>query len=102
MEAETLVAVELPERQLIAPEAAADAAMDLFIAPTIGFDLLYVLVIIRLERPKTCLDLRDRKRAIHSFNNKCWRSRKNGGPWRRSKRSSRATAVPEWQPFLPS
>ena len=26
------------------------AAMDLFIAPTIGFDLLYVLVIIRLER----------------------------------------------------
>jgi hypothetical protein len=28
------------------------AAMDLFIAPTIGFDLLYVLVIIRLERRK--------------------------------------------------
>jgi transposase InsO family protein len=27
-------------------------AMDLFIAPTIGFDLLYVLVIIRLERRK--------------------------------------------------
>jgi hypothetical protein len=26
--------------------------MDLFIAPTIGFDLLYVLVIIRLERRK--------------------------------------------------
>jgi hypothetical protein len=26
------------------------AAMDLFVAPTIGFDLLYVLVIIRLER----------------------------------------------------
>ena len=25
-------------------------AMDLFIVPTIGFDLLYVLVIIRLER----------------------------------------------------
>ena len=47
------MAVELPERQLIAPEAAADAAMDLFIASTIGFDLLYVLVIIRLERPKT-------------------------------------------------
>ena len=28
------------------------AAMDLFIAPTIGFDLFYVLVIIRLERRK--------------------------------------------------
>ena len=28
------------------------AAMDLFIAPTIGFDLLYVLVIVRLERRK--------------------------------------------------
>jgi hypothetical protein len=26
------------------------AAMDLFVVPTIGFDLLYVLVIIRLER----------------------------------------------------
>jgi hypothetical protein len=26
------------------------AAMDLFVAPTIGFDLLYVLVIIQLER----------------------------------------------------
>ena len=26
------------------------AAMDLFVAPTMGFDLLYVLVIIRLER----------------------------------------------------
>ena len=26
------------------------AAMDLFVAPTIGFDLLYALVIIRLER----------------------------------------------------
>ena len=26
------------------------AAMDLFVAPTIGFDLLYVLVIMRLER----------------------------------------------------
>ena len=26
------------------------AAMDLFVAPTLGFDLLYVLVIIRLER----------------------------------------------------
>src|SRR6476620_819043 len=28
------------------------AAIDLFIAPTIGFDLLYVLVIVRLERRK--------------------------------------------------
>ena len=28
------------------------AAMDLFIAPTIGFDLLYFLVIIQLERRK--------------------------------------------------
>ncbi len=28
------------------------ASMDLFIAPTIGFELLYVLVIIRLERRK--------------------------------------------------
>ena len=28
------------------------AAMDLFIAPTIGFDLLYVFVIVRLERRK--------------------------------------------------
>ena len=28
------------------------AAMDLFIAPTIGFDLLYVFVIDRLERRK--------------------------------------------------
>ena len=26
--------------------------MDLFVAPTIGFDLLYVLVIVRLERRK--------------------------------------------------
>jgi hypothetical protein len=26
------------------------ASMDLFVAPTIGFDLLYVLVIVRLER----------------------------------------------------
>ena len=26
------------------------AAMDLFIVPTIGFDLLYVLVIVRLAR----------------------------------------------------
>ena len=26
--------------------------MDLFVAPTLGFDLLYVLVIIRLERRK--------------------------------------------------
>ena len=26
------------------------AAMDLFVVPTIGFDLLYVLVIVRLER----------------------------------------------------
>jgi hypothetical protein len=26
------------------------AAMDLFVAPTIGFDLLYVLAIVRLER----------------------------------------------------
>ncbi len=28
------------------------AAIDLFVAPTIGFDLLYVLVIVRLERRK--------------------------------------------------
>ena len=28
------------------------AAMDLFIAPTIGFELLYVLVIVQLERRK--------------------------------------------------
>jgi transposase InsO family protein len=28
------------------------AAMDLFVAPTIGFDLLYLLVIVRLERRK--------------------------------------------------
>jgi len=28
------------------------AAMDLFVAPTIGFDLLYILVIVRLERRK--------------------------------------------------
>ena len=28
------------------------AAMDLFIAPTIGFDVLYVLIIVRLERRK--------------------------------------------------
>jgi len=26
------------------------AAMDLFVVPTIGFDLLYVLVIVRLDR----------------------------------------------------
>ena len=31
------------------------AAMDLFVAPTIGFDLLYVLVIVRLERRKLVL-----------------------------------------------
>ena len=34
------------------------AAMDLFIAPTIGFDLLYVLVIVSIGAPKTCLDQR--------------------------------------------
>ena len=28
------------------------AAIDVFVAPTIGFDLLYVLVIVRLERRK--------------------------------------------------
>ena len=27
------------------------AAMDLFVVPTIGFDLLYVLVLVRLARP---------------------------------------------------
>ena len=32
------------------------AAMDLFIVPTIGFDLLYVLVIVRLGPPRPCLD----------------------------------------------
>jgi hypothetical protein len=32
------------------------AAMDLFIVPTIGFDLLYVLVIVRLARRDPCLD----------------------------------------------
>src|SRR6478736_3896624 len=39
-----------------APSCAANApdiaAIDLFVAPTIGFDLLYVLVIVRLERRK--------------------------------------------------
>jgi hypothetical protein len=33
------------------------AAMDLFIVPTIGFDLLYGLVIVRLA-PRPCLDQR--------------------------------------------
>ena len=30
--------------------AGADSAMDLFVVSTIGFDLLYVLVIVRLAR----------------------------------------------------
>ena len=34
------------------------AAIDLFVAPTIGFDLLYVLVIVRLERRKlVCINV---------------------------------------------
>ena len=40
--------------------AGADSAMDLFVVSTIGFDLLYVLVIVRLARARACLDLRDR------------------------------------------
>src|ERR1700716_3317170 len=34
----------------IGPQAPDIAAMDLFVVPTIGFDLLYVLVIVRLAR----------------------------------------------------
>ena len=34
------------------------AAMDLFVAPTIGFDLLYGFVIVRLDRRGPCLDQR--------------------------------------------
>ena len=37
-------------RTFLRNHAADIAAMDLFVAPTLGFDLLYVLVIIRLER----------------------------------------------------
>jgi transposase InsO family protein len=37
-------------RTFLRNHAADIAAMDLFVVPTIGFDLLYVLVIIRLER----------------------------------------------------
>jgi hypothetical protein len=34
--------------------------MDLFVLPTIGFNLLYVLVIVRLARREPRLDQRDR------------------------------------------
>src|SRR5205807_7436477 len=34
------------------------AAMDLFVVPTIGFDRLYALVIVRLAPPRPCLDQR--------------------------------------------
>jgi hypothetical protein len=35
------------------------AAMDLFVVPTIGFDLLYVLVIVRLARREQILSTID-------------------------------------------
>jgi hypothetical protein len=41
---------DLHARNLSSSSSPAAVAMDLFVAPTIGFDLLYVLVIIRLER----------------------------------------------------
>src|SRR5438270_7031192 len=37
-------------RTFLRNHAADIAAMDLFVVPTIGFDLLYVLVIVRLAR----------------------------------------------------
>jgi len=37
-------------RSFLHNHAADIAAMDLFVVPTIGFDLLYVLVIVRLAR----------------------------------------------------
>jgi hypothetical protein len=36
------------------------AAMDLFVVPMVSFNLLYVLVIVRLARRELCLDQRDR------------------------------------------
>ncbi len=41
---------DLHARNLSSSSSPAAVAMDLFVAPTIGFDLLYVLVIIRVER----------------------------------------------------
>jgi hypothetical protein len=35
---------------LLALEIASTAAMDLVVVPTIGFDLLYALIIVRLDR----------------------------------------------------
>ena len=37
------------------------AAMDLFVVPTIGFNLLYAFVIVRLGRPRPGLDQRHDK-----------------------------------------
>jgi hypothetical protein len=34
------------------------AAMDLFVVPTLGFDLLYAFIIVRLARPRPRLDQR--------------------------------------------
>ena len=39
-------------RTFLRSQAPDIAAMDLFVAPTIGFGLLYVLVIVRMERRK--------------------------------------------------
>jgi hypothetical protein len=44
--------LDLAWRAFLRNHALDVAAMDLFVAPTIGFDLLYVLVIVRLERRK--------------------------------------------------
>ena len=41
---------DLHARDPVVSSSPAAVAMDLFVAPTIGFDLLYVLVIVRLER----------------------------------------------------
>ena len=40
----------MAQRTLLRNHASDIAAMDLFVAPTIGFGLLYVLVIVRLAR----------------------------------------------------
>jgi transposase InsO family protein len=58
------------------------AAMDLFIVPTIGFDLLYGLVIVRLARREPRLDQR------HTSSNREWVARQimEAFPWNEAPR----------------
>ena len=48
-------------RTFLRNHAPDNAAMDLFVVPTIGFDLLYAFVIVRLDRRDLRLDQRHSK-----------------------------------------